>query len=120
MLMLENAYYSVISPEGCAAILFHDAAKAEQASEALKITSNDLLKLGIIDDIVAEPQGGAHRDHAQSAANLKVALLKHLSELCELSPEKIEADRCKKFRDMGVFTDSKPSKTKTTKAKIKK
>jgi acetyl-CoA carboxylase carboxyl transferase subunit alpha len=119
MLMLENAYYSVISPEGCAAILFHDAAKAEQAAEALKITANHLLKLGIIDDIVAEPQGGAHRDHAQTAANLKAALLKHLKELSALSPEKTELDRYNKFRALGSFTGPKPAKTKKISKKEK-
>jgi acetyl-CoA carboxylase carboxyl transferase subunit alpha len=118
MLMLENAYYSVISPEGCAAILFHDAAKAEVAAEALKITANHLLKLGIIDDIVPEPQGGAHRDHTLSAANLKACVLKHLKELSLLTPEKIELDRYNKFRAMGNYSDLKPAKK--TKTKVSK
>jgi acetyl-CoA carboxylase carboxyl transferase subunit alpha len=119
MLMLENAYYSVISPEGCAAILFHDAAKAEAAADALKITSNHLLKLGIIDDIVPEPLGGAHRDHNQTAANLKSSLLKHIKELSTLSPEKVEQDRYNKFRSMGSFNDPKPAPKKAAKSKKK-
>ena len=86
VLILENAYYSVISPEGCAAILWEDRAAAPKAAEALKITAKDLLELGLVDEIVPEPLGGAHNDIAEAAANLKTHLLKHLGELAAMPP----------------------------------
>src|SRR5216684_2392149 len=85
VLMLENAYYSVISPEGCAAILWKDRAAAAKAAEALKITAKDLLDLGLVDEVIPEPVGGAHNDSNRSAETLKDFLLKHLEELLKLS-----------------------------------
>ena len=105
--MLENAYYSVITHEGCAAILFHDAAKASDAAEALKITANDLLKLGVVDEIVPEPVGGAHKDPVLTAGNLKKFLIKNITELKKLSAEELMENRYSKFRALGVFEESK-------------
>jgi len=100
--VLENAYYSVISPEGCAAILWKNGAKAPDAAEVLKLTSDVLLKMGIIDEIVPEPLGGAHRDPQKTAQNIKEILLKNLKELKSLSKEELLTQRYKKFRGMGV------------------
>ncbi len=100
--VLENAYYSVISPEGCAAILWKDGTKAPQAAEVLKLTGQDLLKMGIIDEVVPEPFGGAHRDAQKSAQNIKEVILRNLKELDNLDPEKMLELRYKKFRSMGV------------------
>ncbi|MCM8795195.1 MAG: acetyl-CoA carboxylase carboxyltransferase subunit alpha [Candidatus Omnitrophica bacterium] len=101
VLVLENAYYSVISPEGCAAILWKNATKAPQAAEALKLTAQDLLKLGLIDEVILEPLGGAHRDPQKTAQNLKIALLKYLKELKAQTKEALLKARYKKFRNMG-------------------
>lgn len=106
LLMLENAYYSVISPEGAAAILWRDAAKAQEAAEALKITAQDLKELGIIDRIVPEPKGGAHRDPALQSALLKQALTETLDELLDMSPEELVEDRYRKYSQIGVFTST--------------
>jgi len=103
--VMENAYYSVISPEGCAAILWKDSAKAEFAAEALKLTAPELLKLGIIDDIIPEPQGGAHRDPQISGKNLKAVLKKHLQELKQIPADKLILLRYQKFRKMGAFVN---------------
>ncbi len=103
ILIMEHAYYSVISPEGCAAILWKDRAYSDKAAEALKITGSDLLGLKLADEVIPEPKGGAHTDHAQAAENLKAVLLKHLDELSALSPEEIVNDRYNKFRVMGEF-----------------
>jgi len=100
--VLENSYYSVISPEGCAAILWKDGAKAPQAAEVLKLTGQDLLKMGIIDEIVAEPLGGAHRDIQKTALNVKEVILRNLKELGALDKEELLKLRYKKFRSMGV------------------
>src|SRR3981081_99315 len=86
VLILENAYYSVISPEGCAAILWKDRSAAAKAAEALKITAKNLLELGLVDEVVSEPLGGAHNDPDATAATLKQSLLKHLKQLLKLSP----------------------------------
>ncbi len=99
--VLENAYYSVISPEGCAAILWKDSAKAPEAAEALKLTAQDLLGLGIIDEIVPEPLGGAHRDPEKMAQTLKEAILKTLKELSTLKKEELLKLRYNKFRNIG-------------------
>ena len=101
--VMENAYYSVISPEGCAAILWKDASKADQAAEALKLTAQELLSLGIIDEIIPEPQGGAHRDPARAAKNLKSAIKKHLDELKQIPVDKLLSLRYQKFRKIGAF-----------------
>jgi acetyl-CoA carboxylase carboxyl transferase subunit alpha len=105
VVMLENSYYSVISPEGCAAILWKERSAAAKAAEALKITAKDLLELGLVDEIVAEAPGGAHNDPAATAALLKISLLKNLEELKKLSgPERLRL-RYKKFRAYGRVTE---------------
>ena len=103
VLMLENAIYSVISPEGCAAILWKDQEKVEEAAEALHLTSQDLLKLGIIDEIIPEPRGGAHRNVEKTAANIKQAIIKHLRELRKLSLDELIERRWQKYRKIGSF-----------------
>ena len=124
ILMLENAYYSVISPEGCAAILFRDATKAGEAATALKISALDLKQLGINDQIIAEPEGGAHRDANLTAKNIKEAVLQHLSELKKLSPSKVEEDRYDKLRNIKFFNSpgesAGPAKHKKISKKSKK
>jgi acetyl-CoA carboxylase carboxyl transferase subunit alpha len=106
VLMLEYAVYSVISPEGCAAILWGDAAKAPEAAEVMKITAPDLQRLGVIDAIVPEPLGGAHRDWDTAATSLRTALREQLAALTDLSPEALTADRYEKFRRIGAFEES--------------
>jgi len=104
ILMLEYSWYNVISPESCSSILYRDATKAQKSAEALKLTARDLKAFGIIDEIVPEALGGAHRDPAETAANVQVALRRHLAELKQLNPEQLVRDRYQKFRAMGVFT----------------
>ncbi len=106
VLMLEHSIYSVISPEGCAAILWGDATKAPEAAESMKITAPDLLRLGVIDGIVPEPRGGAHRDWDAAAANLRVALRDHLGELAGKSREALVVERYEKFRRLGAFQEA--------------
>ncbi|MEE9234172.1 MAG: acetyl-CoA carboxylase carboxyltransferase subunit alpha [Candidatus Acidoferrales bacterium] len=101
--ILANAFYSVISPEGCASIMWRDAAQKEQAAEALKITAEDLLALGLVDEILPEPQGGAHTDPKQMAEILDQALRRSLAELRPLTPKELLARRYEKFRRMGQF-----------------
>jgi acetyl-CoA carboxylase carboxyl transferase subunit alpha len=101
--MLENSIYSVISPEGCASIMWRDSTKAELAAEALKITANDLLELRLIDDIVPEPEGGAHTDPEGTARRLDPVLTSSLQELSALSPQQLLDQRYEKFRRMGQF-----------------
>ena len=103
VLMLEHSYYTVISPEGCASILWRDASKADVAAEALKITSEDLLNLEIIDGIVKEPLGGAHNDYEAIGKELKTAILKEINELKKVDAITLRNDRYNKFRRMGVF-----------------
>lgn len=103
ILMMENAVYSVISPEGCAGILWRDGTKAPEAAEALKITAPDLLKLGAIDEIVAEPAGGAHKNQKAACANVRKAVLAALRELVKLSPEELVEQRYAKIRSYGNF-----------------
>ncbi len=103
VLMLEFSIYSVISPEGCASILFRDATRADKAAEALKLTARDLQTLGVVDDVLKEPAGGAHRDPRATAATLGASLRRHLAELKALSPQGLIADRYKKFRALGAF-----------------
>jgi acetyl-CoA carboxylase carboxyl transferase subunit alpha len=105
ILMLENSYYSVISPEGCAAILWKDGTRAPEAAEALKMTASQLLEMGLIDDIVREPLGGAHRDPHRTAKNLKEKLDKHLKSLLELPKKQLVENRYQKYRSIGVFSE---------------
>lgn len=104
VLILEYAYYTVISPEGCASILWRDAAEASTAADALKITGEDLLKFGIVDEIVKEPLGGAHYDHELMSNNLKEAILKSIYNMKNMDAQALRDDRCAKFRKMGAFT----------------
>jgi acetyl-CoA carboxylase carboxyl transferase subunit alpha len=104
--MLENSVYSVISPEGCASILWRDAAKAETAAEALKITPTDLKEFGIIDEIVSEPEGGAHLDHEASAALLDRVLFRALRDLTHFPIAELLDRRYEKFRRMGQFFEA--------------
>ena len=106
VLMLEYAIYSVISPEGCAAILWGDAGKAQEAAELLRITAPDLQRLGIIDGIVREPVGGAHRNWEETAAAVRQALRDHLWELKSKSAEELVRERYEKFRKIGVFEET--------------
>lgn len=101
--MLENAYYSVIAPESCAAIIYRDSGQAARAAEALRMTAGDLKHFGLIDDIVPEPPAGAHEDVDGAAELLKEALRKALVELSPLSPQQLIDDRYEKFRRMGNF-----------------
>ena len=103
--ILEYSYYSVISPEGCAGILWKSAAHAEEAAQALKLTSRHLQELGAVDNVIEEPLGGAHRDHHQMAARLKLYLIKVLEQLSEQSLDGLVAARYEKFRHLGVYLE---------------
>ena len=107
VLILENAYYSVISPEACSAILWRDRRHAAEAAEALKLTAQDLFKLEIVDEIVAEPEGGAHRDYDSIAANLSKALREALQQVSQLPVAELLEKRYQKFRRLGVFSEGK-------------
>jgi acetyl-CoA carboxylase carboxyl transferase subunit alpha len=104
VLMMQNSIYSVISPEGCASILFRDASQADRAADSLKPTAKDLMEMKVIDEVVPEPAGGAHRDPPKAAENLGKVLRKHLAQLVELTPDELVKDRYEKFRALGVFT----------------
>jgi len=104
--MLQHTYYSVISPEGCAGILWKDAKFKDKAARALKFTARDLQQFGVVDEIIYEPLGGAHRDHRQMAVLLKAALMKNLKELSTLPADKLLDRRYEKFRRIGVFEES--------------
>jgi acetyl-CoA carboxylase carboxyl transferase subunit alpha len=106
VLILENAYYSVISPEGCAAILWKDRAFSSNAAEALKLDASELLKLGIVDEIIPEPVGGAHRNWDSTAMSIRKSLASNLSELSDLGANEIVAQRYEKFRKMGEFSEN--------------
>ena len=106
-LMMQNTWYSVISPEGCASILFRDATKAEEAAEALKVIPNDLVKMGICDKIIEEPNGGAHRDIESSSQNLKSAILSELKELEPVDPLSFIDLRIQKYDKLGFYEDLK-------------
>jgi acetyl-CoA carboxylase carboxyl transferase subunit alpha len=103
VLMMENSIYSVISPEGCAAIMWRDASKKELAAEAMRITATDLSELGCIDDIVPEPEAGAHQDYDRAAHLLDDSLSKHLSEIKKIPLSELLVSRYKKFRTMAQF-----------------
>jgi acetyl-CoA carboxylase carboxyl transferase subunit alpha len=107
VLILQHAYYSVISPEGCASILWRNSLKAPQASEALKLHGEHLEKFGIVDEIIPEPLGGAHRDPEEVAARLKTALIKFIKKASALSTQDLLEARYKKYRDIGEFIENK-------------
>ena len=113
VLILENAYYSVISPEGCAAILWKDRANAAQAAAALKLSAKDLLELDVVDEVIPEPLGGAHKDYDATAINVKKDILKHLEKLLEMKTSGLLEARYKKYRKMGVFSHAEPKKRRT-------
>ena len=106
VLMLEHAIYSVISPNGAASILWKDAAKADQAAEAMKITAQDLIEMEVIEDIVPEPKGGAHLDYEATAKSIKLMIEQHLSELISMTGEELRQDRYNKFRKIGKFQEN--------------
>ena len=106
MLVFDNAYYSVISPEGCAAILWKDRKFAEEAASALKLSSQDLLKFGVADEVIEEPLGGAHRDPQTAAKTLKAAFRKHLRLLQKLGTDQLLEKRYAKYRKIGVFAEN--------------
>jgi acetyl-CoA carboxylase carboxyl transferase subunit alpha len=118
VLCLENAYYSVISPEGCAAILFRDGSKAPEAAEAMKVTAKDILNLKVIDEIIKEPLGGAHYDSVKTAGNIKVLLNKYINKYSKMSGKKIAEERYLKFRNIGFYQNS--IKMKDQQIKIKR
>ena len=105
VLMLENSIYSVITPEGCAAILWKDASRAEQAAEALKLTAQDLLELKVIDELIPEPLGGAHRDPEETARRVRDAVLRHLRALIGLPAQELLDRRLEKYLKMGVYLE---------------
>jgi acetyl-CoA carboxylase carboxyl transferase subunit alpha len=107
VMILENAYYSVISPEACSAILWRDRRHAPEAAEALKLTAPDLLRLGVVDEVIAEPQGGAHRDYDLAAANLGSALRHNLTALLGEPGERLLEKRYQKFRALGNYSENK-------------
>ena len=113
VLMLENAYYSVISPEGCAAILWKTGDKAPHAADILRLTASDLDEFGIVDEVVAEPPGGAHRDHVKTAETVKTTILRHFSEILPLERDKLLQERYLKLRAIGRFIEEEaPAKAK--------
>ena len=112
ILMLENAWYSVISPEGCAAILFRDASRAQDAAKALKLTAQDLLSLKVIDEIIPEPLGGAQRDFDQVLSNLKKSLIRHLAGLQSLEASSLLEKRYQKYRVIGSWVEKSQKEVK--------
>jgi acetyl-CoA carboxylase carboxyl transferase subunit alpha len=109
VLILENAYYSVISPEACSAILWRDRRHAAEAADALKLTAQDLLKLEVVDEIVREPEGGAHRGYDSVATNMGNALRRSLQRFCNIPIEELLTKRYEKFRRLGSFAEAKPA-----------
>jgi acetyl-CoA carboxylase carboxyl transferase subunit alpha len=107
--ILENAYYSVISPEGCAAILWKDSARAPQAAEALKLTSEDLLNADLVDEVIPEPLGGAHNNPEEAAQNIRQTILKYLKELSLVPKDKLLDLRYEKFRKVGRIDINLPT-----------
>ncbi|MEP6589999.1 MAG: acetyl-CoA carboxylase carboxyltransferase subunit alpha [Gemmatimonadota bacterium] len=106
ILMFENSVYSVISPEGCAAILWKDAAQRERAAEALKLTADDLLRLGLVDEIIPEPNGGAHFDPETAGESLRAVLIRHLTELRKSRSDKLVKRRYDKYAAMGAYAEA--------------
>ncbi len=114
VMLMENAYYSVITPEGCAAILWKDRAFSEKAAAALNLTATDLKRLGLIDDIISEPLGGAHSDYDAAAENLAVALEEALKDLEDLTPKQLREQRYKRFRNIAFYKEPRMSKVART------
>jgi acetyl-CoA carboxylase carboxyl transferase subunit alpha len=110
VLIFENAYYSVISPEGCAAILWKDRANAPKAAEALKLNAGSLKELGVVDEVIPEPLGGAHYDPTKTATSLKRALQKHLNDLIQLPVEKLLDQRYDRYRELGEYRETATAK----------
>lgn len=110
VVIFENSYYSVISPEGCAAILWKDGAAAPQAAEALKLNAATLAKLGVVDEVIPEPMGGAHYEPETAAKALETSLKNHLREIKKLSPTKLLDTRYERYRKLGVYRDTAPAK----------
>ena len=106
MIMLENTWYSVISPEGCASILWRDAAKAPEAADAMKVMPDDLKKMGICDKIVKEPLGGAHREFDKIASKLKKIIIKEISLINKIDKNKLLDSRIERYDKMGIFSES--------------
>jgi acetyl-CoA carboxylase carboxyl transferase subunit alpha len=106
--ILQHAYYSVISPEGCASILWRNSVKAPEAAEALKITGEHLIKFGIVDEVIPEPPGGAHKNPEQISMALKETILRHIKEISPLSNEDLVEKRYAKFRSIGEYLESEP------------
>ncbi len=111
VLMFENSYYSVISPEGCAAILWKDGSAAPKAAEALKLGAAKLLELGVVDEVIAEPLGGAHHDPAASAAALRKCLHRHMAELAKKSVPDLLEGRYNRYRHLGVYEEAGETKS---------
>jgi acetyl-CoA carboxylase carboxyl transferase subunit alpha len=105
--MLEHSVYSVITPEGCAAILWKDQEKRAQAASAMRITADDLLRFAVVDEVIPEPVGGAHTDHAMAAENLGAVVERALNGLAQLPPERLVSERRQRFRRLGVFSESR-------------
>ena len=122
VLMLENAYYSVISPEGCAAILWKTGDKAPEAAQILRLTAKDLEEFGVVDEVLPEPLGGAHRDHVRTAEVVKETILRHFSELIPLAPDRLIEERYLKLRVVGQFMEGpgtpEPEKPRAKKARV--
>lgn len=106
VLMLEHAIYSVIPPEGCAAIIWRDSSRGPEAAEALQLTAQHALRFGVVDEVVSEPVGGAHRDYDEAARQLRTALERNLAELSSLTPERLLENRYERFRKLGQFVDT--------------
>lgn len=109
VLMLENSIYSVISPEGCAAILWRDRAEGPRAASALRLTASDCLGFGVVDEVIEEPPGGAHRDPATALATVGAVLRRHLDEVRQLDGPALRADRYDRYRKLGAFTEAAPA-----------
>ena len=107
ILMLENTWYSVISPEGCASILYRDAGKANIAAESMKVTAKDMFELGVADELVKEPDGSAHRNPDAMAKKLKEVILRNLNELCAIEIDELVRRRIEKYSRMGSWTEDK-------------
>jgi acetyl-CoA carboxylase carboxyl transferase subunit alpha len=103
--MLEHSVYSVISPEGCASILWRSADKVAEACQAMKMTAREIKALGVADEVVSEPLGGAHHDYDKAASNLQEGILRHLKELSALSGPDLRKDRQRKFRKLGAYNE---------------